>query len=70
MAQTTLFSREQIQVRVAEMAKQISADLCGSELIALCGLKGAVVFCTDLVRNLPVDRALDFDQIHSHLKQQ
>ena len=66
MAQTTLFSREQIQVRVAEMAKQISADLGGSELIALCVLKGAVFFCTDLVRNMTVDVALDFIQISSY----
>jgi len=66
MAQTTLFSREQIQVRVAEMAKQISTDLGGSELIALCVLKGAVFFCTDLVRNMSVDVALDFIQISSY----
>jgi len=66
MAQTTLFSREQIQVRVAEMAKQITNDLGGSELIALCVLKGAVFFCTDLVRNMSVDVALDFIQISSY----
>ena len=66
MAQTTLFSREQIQVRVAEMAKQISADMVGSELIALCVLKGAVFFCTDLVRNMSIDVALDFIQISSY----
>lgn len=66
MAQTTLFSREQIQVRVAEMAKQITTDLGESELIALCVLKGAVFFCTDLVRNMSVDVALDFIQISSY----
>ena len=42
MAQTTLFTREQIDSRVAEMGRQISADFAGSELIALCVLKGAV----------------------------
>jgi hypoxanthine phosphoribosyltransferase len=52
MAQTTLFTREQIDRRVAEMAKEISADFAGSELIALCVLKGAVFFCADLVRHM------------------
>ena len=66
MAQTTLFSREQIQTRVAEMGSQISADFHGAELIALCVLKGAVFFCTDLVRHMTLDVALDFIQISSY----
>ncbi|HET7705996.1 MAG TPA: hypoxanthine phosphoribosyltransferase, partial [Thermoanaerobaculia bacterium] len=66
MAQTTLFSRAQIDQRVAEMGKQISADLAGNEVIALCVLKGAVFFCTDLVRNMSIDVAMDFIQISSY----
>ena len=67
MAQTTLFTREQIQGRVAELGKQISADFSsGSELIALCVLKGAVFFCTDLMRSMSIDVALDFIQISSY----
>ena len=66
MAQTTLFSRAQIDQRVAEMGTQISADLAGNEVIALCVLKGAVFFCTDLVRNMSIDVAMDFIQISSY----
>jgi hypoxanthine phosphoribosyltransferase len=66
MAQTTLFTREQIAHRVNEMAKQINSDFAGSELIALCVLKGAVFFCTDLVRGMSSDVALDFIQISSY----
>lgn len=66
MAQTTLFSRAQIEQRVAEMGQQISADLAGSDVIALCVLKGAVFFCTDLVRNMSIDVAMDFIQISSY----
>jgi len=66
MAQTTLFTREQIDSRVAEMGRQISADFAGTELIALCVLKGAVFFCADLVRNIPQDVALDFIQVSSY----
>jgi hypoxanthine phosphoribosyltransferase len=66
MAQTTLFSREQIATRVAEMGRQIGEDFAGSELIALCVLKGAVFFCADLVRNVSMDVALDFIQVSSY----
>jgi hypoxanthine phosphoribosyltransferase len=66
MAQTTLFSREQIDRRVAEMATQISADFEGTELIALCVLKGAMFFCADLVREMSMDVALDFIQVSSY----
>jgi len=66
MAQTTLFTREQIDSRVAEMGRQISADFAGTELIALCVLKGAVFFCADLVRNIGQDVALDFIQVSSY----
>jgi hypoxanthine phosphoribosyltransferase len=66
MAQTTLFSKEQIDQRVAAMGRQIAADFGDAELIALCVLKGAVFFCTDLVRAIPTDVALDFIQVSSY----
>ncbi len=66
MAQTTLISRAQIDQRVAEMGKQITADLQGTQAIALCVLKGAVFFCTDLMRQIKMDMALDFIQISSY----
>lgn len=66
MAQTTLFTKAQIDKRVAEMAKQITTDFAGSELIALCVLKGAVFFCTDLMRHMGMDVALDFIQVSSY----
>ena len=66
MAQTTLYSREQIDRRVAEMAKEITAEFQGTELIALCVLKGAMFFCADLVRQMDMDVALDFIQISSY----
>ena len=48
------------------MGQQISADFAGTELIALCVLKGAVFFCADLVRNISLDVALDFIQVSSY----
>jgi hypoxanthine phosphoribosyltransferase len=66
MAQTTLIAKDQIDQRVAEMARQISTELAGQEVIALCVLKGAMFFCADLVRQMPMDVALDFIQISSY----
>ena len=66
MAQTTLISQDQIQQRVTEMAQEISREFAGSDLIALCVLKGAMFFCADLVRQMTMDVALDFIQISSY----
>jgi hypoxanthine phosphoribosyltransferase len=66
MAQTTLISKSQIDQRVAEMGAQISRDYAGSELIALCVLKGAMFFCSDLMRAINFDVKLDFIQVSSY----
>lgn len=66
MAQTTLFSKADIDKRIAEMGAEITRDLAGSDLIALCVLKGAVFFCSDLMRQIAFDVALDFIQISSY----
>src|SRR3954454_9308408 len=66
MANTTLITREQIEKRVAEMGRQIAADFASSDMIALCVLKGGVFFCTDLMRAIDRDVAIDFIQVSSY----
>jgi hypoxanthine phosphoribosyltransferase len=66
MPQTTLISKSQIEQRVAEMGRQITADFTGQELIACCVLKGAMFFCSDLMRHIACDAALDFIQVSSY----
>jgi hypoxanthine phosphoribosyltransferase len=66
MPQTTLISKSQIEQRVAEMGRQIAADFSGSDLIACCVLKGAMFFCSDLMRRISLDVALDFIQVSSY----
>jgi hypoxanthine phosphoribosyltransferase len=66
MAQTTLISKSQIERRVAEMGAEISRDFAGTDLIALCVLKGAMFFCSDLMRHISFDVQLDFIQISSY----
>src|SRR6185436_6277327 len=66
MPQTTLISKAQIDARVAEMGRQITADFAGAELIVCCVLKGAMFFCSDLMREIQCDAALDFIQVSSY----
>jgi hypoxanthine phosphoribosyltransferase len=66
MPPVTLITKTQIDARVAEMGRQISADYAGMQPIALCVLKGAVFFCSDLMRQISIDMALDFIQVSSY----
>ncbi|HUO84281.1 MAG TPA: hypoxanthine phosphoribosyltransferase, partial [Thermoanaerobaculia bacterium] len=60
MALQTLIDTPLIDQRIQELARRIAADFEGKDLIALCVLKGAVFFLTDLVRRMPMDVAIDF----------
>ena len=61
-----LYTAEQIQSRVAELAQVVAADLerLGEERPLLISvLKGSVIFLADLVRRLPIDTDVDFMSI-------
>ena len=47
-----LYSEEQLQTRIKELADEMNKFYNGEEVIAICVLKGAVMFATDLVKNL------------------
>jgi hypoxanthine phosphoribosyltransferase len=53
-----LISKEQIAHRVAELARQITDDHLrdggGSEMAIVAVMTGAMVFCGDLIRHIPV----------------
>ena len=66
MSSVTLITKDQIQKRVAEMGREITADYGGQNPIALCVLTGAVFFCSDLMRAISIDMALDFIQVSSY----
>ena len=61
-----LISREQIAGRVAELGKQITADLAGQPAIFVGVLKGAAVFLSDLVRQVELDATFDFIGVASY----
>lgn len=65
-AHRILFSEQAIEQRVAELAQNISNDYAGKDVVAICILKGALVFFTDLVRCLSFPVFIDFIQASSY----
>ncbi|MEP0815348.1 MAG: hypoxanthine phosphoribosyltransferase [bacterium] len=61
-----LFSAEQIEKRVSELASEISAAYEGKELHIICVLKGATMFHADLTRKLTVPVTYDFLSVSSY----
>lgn len=56
-----LLSEDDIQKRVKELGQQISADYSdGKDLLVIGILKGAVVFMSDLIRQIKVPLEVDF----------
>jgi hypoxanthine phosphoribosyltransferase len=49
-----LISQDQIAARVAELARQITADHVDGEVTIVPILTGAMIFCADLIRQIPI----------------
>lgn len=62
-----LYEQEEIQKRIAELAKQIDEDYAGSkEVVIICVLKGAVFFTVDLVKKMKTPIVLEVMQVSSY----
>ncbi len=63
-----LISEEEIRNKVKELGARIRSDYVGKKVICVCVLKGAVIFFSDLVREIgpEVDVQLDFLAISSY----
>ena len=66
MKRELLLSRDTIQKRVKELAKQISTDYEGKEPVLIGVLKGVVFFFADLVRAATVPIQIDFIRAASY----
>jgi hypoxanthine phosphoribosyltransferase len=62
----TLIDADELSKRVEELARQISVDYAGRELVLVCVLKGAVFFLADLARRLTIPCSLDFMAVSSY----
>lgn len=62
----TLVSSEDLQRRVAELGREISAAYAGRDLFMVGVLKGAVLFLADLMRHIDVPCEIDFMAVSSY----
>mgnify|MGYP002623817483 CR=1 FL=1 len=61
-----LFSEDEIQLRIKEIAEELNKFYKGDELYAICVLKGAVMFAVDLVKNLNMPVKMEFIRLSSY----
>lgn len=61
-----MFSQEEIEAKVIELAKQIEKDYKGQDLLLVGILKGASVFVADLMRNIDLNVNIDFMSVSSY----
>jgi len=61
-----LLAPDQIQRRVEDLAKQISRDYRGREILLVCILKGSFVFLSDLMRRIDLPVQVDFIGLASY----
>jgi hypoxanthine phosphoribosyltransferase len=61
-----VFSREVIDQRVRELGEEISERFKGKPLVVVCVLKGAFIFCADLLRTLSIEVEVDFVRLGSY----
>jgi len=61
-----LLSEEQIQAKVAELGRRISADYAGHELTLVSVLKGSLPFMADLMRAITIPVQIDLMEVSSY----
>ena len=62
----TLFTQEQIQNRIKELGRQITADYAAKDLVLVSVLKGSCVFLADLMRVIDLRLTIDFMSVSSY----
>ena len=61
-----LVTKEQIAARVKEIGEQITRDFAGESVLMVGILRGAVVFFSELVKNVDLDVRFDFMVVSSY----
>ena len=61
-----LFTEEQLQARVAEIAAQIDRDYAGKQPLLVSVLRGSFVLMADLVRRITLPCTVDFMAVSSY----
>lgn len=61
-----MFSKEQLQTRIAELAAQLDSEYAGKTPLMVGILKGSVMFYADLLRAMTIPVEMDFMAISSY----
>lgn len=61
-----LIDEATIKKRVKELGEEISKDYEGKNIVAICVLKGAVIFMSDLIREIKEETMIDFMAVSSY----
>ncbi len=63
---TKYLSRHDIDVAIRGVAEKLNKDYAGKKVLLVCVLKGAYVFCADLIRQLNLEVDVDFVRLSSY----
>ena len=61
-----LISEEEIALRIEALGKDITKEFEGQDLIVICVLKGAFMFCSDLIKKINLPIKLEFISLSSY----
>ena len=61
-----LISKEKIETRIKELAKQISKDYEGKSIEVICVLKGAAIFAVELAMQIKPNVRFEFIEVSSY----
>jgi len=61
-----LIPEAKLKARVKELGREISRDYEGRKILAICILRGGVMFLTDLIRYIEPPVAIDFMSVSSY----
>jgi hypoxanthine phosphoribosyltransferase len=61
-----LISEEEIALRIEVLGEAISKEYANQELVVICVLKGAFIFCADLIKKINLPVKLEFITLASY----
>ena len=61
-----MISEEEIALRIQALGQHITKDFEGEDLVVICVLKGAFIFCSDLIKRINLPLSLEFIALSSY----
>lgn len=61
-----MISEEEIALRIQALGQAITKDFEGEDLVVICVLKGAFIFCSDLIKKINLPLSLEFISLSSY----